>query len=70
MSYQPRTNRSNHDDGARSLSGIDSVGWFGLVRHLLRWQNDRVALLSARFAALDLPHDPFTILDHLFPTGS
>ena len=54
----------------RSLSGIDSVGWFGLAQQLLRWQNGRVALLSAHFAALDLPHDPFAILGHLFPTGS
>ena len=45
--YQTRT--------TRSLSGIDSVGWFGLVRHLRRWQNGRVALLSAHLAALDLP---------------
>ena len=54
----------------RSLSGIDSVDWLGLAQHLRRWQIGRVALLSARFVALDLPHDPFAILGHLFPTDS
>ena len=54
----------------RSLSGIDSVGWLGLVRHLRRWQIGLIALLSTRFAALDLPHDPFVILGRLSPTGS
>ena len=54
----------------RSLSGIDSVGWVGLERHLLRWPNGLIALLFAPFAALDLPLDPFAILGHLFPTGA
>ena len=55
---------------SRSLSEIDSVSWLGLVRHLRRWQIGRIALLSAHFAALDLPHDPFAILGHLSPTDS
>ena len=33
-------------------------------------QNGLIALLSARFAALNLPNDPLAILGHLFPTGS
>ena len=54
----------------RSLSEIDSVGLLDLLRLLLRWQIGRVALPSARLAALDLPHDSFAILGHLSPTGS
>ena len=54
----------------RNLSGIDSVGWLGLTRHLLRLQTGQIALLSTRLAALDLPHDPFATLGHLFPTDS
>ena len=40
------------------------------VSHLRRWQNGLIALLSARFADLDLPHDPFAILGYLYPTDS
>ena len=54
----------------RSLSGIDLVGRLGLVPHLLRWKNGLIALLSARFPALDLRCDTFAFLGHLFPTGS
>ena len=55
---------------SRSLSEIDSVSWLGLVQHVRSWQIGRVALLSAHFAALDLPHDLFAILGHLSPTDS